>query len=387
MNLARTASRLATWIALSSLALALTAGAARAEATDPLSYADTMAVLTWVASHVASSRQPFCYRQSENRDAGVPPEKGACPSGREKDGVLCYKPCKSGFRGVGPVCWEECSASRTPCAAGCAQSGTKCASSVGMMILTPVLVVASIAALVLTAGAGDVAIDATEDAVRAGTMAGEKVATSAAAKGGAAAADKLAADLVEQATGDVVEESIPKARRGLRRGREARSDSGDHQGAQPREAREGHQAALEVVHGLHAPPGQLGTGQEGRDSGVQEPHGHGEALRQRARAHGRVGGYQGLALALLTDVWIRDAVDNFDKITTPTVVAVVKRQFAGHPEALQYIKEQYAKHYLYVLIADNVQNASNVVVSTVGALIRPACSAWSARSTSPSASS
>lgn len=32
----------------------------------------------------------------------------ACWGGAEKNGALCYKKCKQGFNGVGPVCWERC---------------------------------------------------------------------------------------------------------------------------------------------------------------------------------------------------------------------------------------------------------------------------------------
>lgn len=46
-----------------------------------------------------------CNKKSEGRSAGVPIH--ACPEGAEKEGALCYPQCKSGFKGVGPVCWEQ----------------------------------------------------------------------------------------------------------------------------------------------------------------------------------------------------------------------------------------------------------------------------------------
>jgi hypothetical protein len=48
-----------------------------------------------------------CTKQSQGRTAGVPVH--ACPAGTEKDetGLLCYPPCPDGYKGVGPVCWEE----------------------------------------------------------------------------------------------------------------------------------------------------------------------------------------------------------------------------------------------------------------------------------------
>jgi hypothetical protein len=46
-----------------------------------------------------------CTKQSYGRTAGVPLH--ACPEGHERDAALCYPVCKPGFKGVGPVCWEE----------------------------------------------------------------------------------------------------------------------------------------------------------------------------------------------------------------------------------------------------------------------------------------
>jgi hypothetical protein len=46
-----------------------------------------------------------CTKQSYGRTAGVPLH--ACSEGYERDGALCYPQCKAGFKGVGPVCWEE----------------------------------------------------------------------------------------------------------------------------------------------------------------------------------------------------------------------------------------------------------------------------------------
>ena len=33
-----------------------------------------------------------------------------CDDAEEEDAALCYEPCKDGFYGVGPVCWETCPA-------------------------------------------------------------------------------------------------------------------------------------------------------------------------------------------------------------------------------------------------------------------------------------
>jgi hypothetical protein len=46
-----------------------------------------------------------CSKKSQGRTAGVPLH--ACPPDKDKDGALCYPKCKDGFKGIGPVCWEE----------------------------------------------------------------------------------------------------------------------------------------------------------------------------------------------------------------------------------------------------------------------------------------
>lgn len=38
-------------------------------------------------------------------DTGTIP--GTCPPGYENDGGLCYPSCRGGFRGVGPMCWQD----------------------------------------------------------------------------------------------------------------------------------------------------------------------------------------------------------------------------------------------------------------------------------------
>ena len=40
---------------------------------------------------------------SYGRGVGKIPKE--CPEGKSKQSGLCYKPCKKGWKGVGPVCW------------------------------------------------------------------------------------------------------------------------------------------------------------------------------------------------------------------------------------------------------------------------------------------
>ncbi len=51
--------------------------------------------------------EPYCSRRTYNRGVGRPIH--TCPDhAPEQDGLLCYSPCRHGYNGVGPVCWEKC---------------------------------------------------------------------------------------------------------------------------------------------------------------------------------------------------------------------------------------------------------------------------------------
>ncbi len=50
--------------------------------------------------------EKFCWMESYGRGAGTIPN--VCASGEELRDGLCYKPCESGYTGVGPVCWQHC---------------------------------------------------------------------------------------------------------------------------------------------------------------------------------------------------------------------------------------------------------------------------------------
>ena len=70
------------------------------------------------------------------------PVTGVCGSGQEKDAGLCYKNCKAGYDGVGPVCWADKPKGWVNCGMGAAKDSKTCASitfgqvaSVGEMAL------------------------------------------------------------------------------------------------------------------------------------------------------------------------------------------------------------------------------------------------------------
>ena len=58
------------------------------------------------------------------------PQPGICGSGEQRDAGLCYANCRTGFNGVGPVCWAEKPAGWVDCGMGAAKDSTTCASTV-----------------------------------------------------------------------------------------------------------------------------------------------------------------------------------------------------------------------------------------------------------------
>lgn len=51
-----------------------------------------------------NTQDKFCWKSSYGRGVGIIPKD--CGKDKEYDAGLCYKPCKSGYKGVGPVCWD-----------------------------------------------------------------------------------------------------------------------------------------------------------------------------------------------------------------------------------------------------------------------------------------
>ena len=86
--------------------LAFAVPAASAETAPPLNASDTTLVINWIARQVSDSRQDYCYRQTYGRGVGAP--LSTCLENEDKNGLLCYPKCRAGFHGVGPVCWEGC---------------------------------------------------------------------------------------------------------------------------------------------------------------------------------------------------------------------------------------------------------------------------------------
>ncbi len=63
--------------------------------------------VTRILREIFQTYEPYCARHTYNRGVGRPLH--ACPDhAPEQDGLLCYPPCRDGYNGVGPVCWEKC---------------------------------------------------------------------------------------------------------------------------------------------------------------------------------------------------------------------------------------------------------------------------------------
>ncbi|WP_425420440.1 discoidin domain-containing protein [Phaeodactylibacter xiamenensis] len=100
-----------------------------------------------------------CAKPSYGRGVGIIPT--ICEDGKENNAGLCYKLCRDGFKGVGPVCWEvTCpyvnGTEWTDCGAGCAQSTNTCATAIIDMTVSPLVAVLSIAGMTVSGGGSGV---------------------------------------------------------------------------------------------------------------------------------------------------------------------------------------------------------------------------------------
>lgn len=98
-----------------------------------------------------------------------------CAANEEQSGALCYPSCGSGYHGVGPVCWQNCSADKVDCGVGCARDKSSCASSTVDMVISPLMLAANI----LTLG-GSSEIEAAQAELKAAAKAGDTAAAKAA---------------------------------------------------------------------------------------------------------------------------------------------------------------------------------------------------------------
>ena len=64
-----------------------------------------------------------CWKQTYGNSAGKP--LLYCNENEDKNGLLCYPKCMSGYQGVGPVCWSICPSGYLDTGAFCSPKGSK----------------------------------------------------------------------------------------------------------------------------------------------------------------------------------------------------------------------------------------------------------------------
>lgn len=77
------------------------------------------------------------------------PLNAACPNGTENNAGLCYPVCRSGYSGLGPVCWAGPPKGWVECGMGAAKDTFTCTAVIGGQVVSVLSLVANIA----TAGA------------------------------------------------------------------------------------------------------------------------------------------------------------------------------------------------------------------------------------------
>jgi hypothetical protein len=92
---------------------------------------------------------------------------GAGCGNKQKDAGLCYNSCRSGYNGVGPVCWGQVPKGWVACGMGAAKDKATCAS----IVFGQVSSVGTLALTVATLGGSSAATSAATSAEKAGKLA------------------------------------------------------------------------------------------------------------------------------------------------------------------------------------------------------------------------
>lgn len=78
----------------------------------------SLALTLLLANHAAAqSSTGYCWKDTYTRGVGTIPVD--CSANEERQGLLCYPKCPSGYSGAGPVCWQTCPAGFTDNGAFC----------------------------------------------------------------------------------------------------------------------------------------------------------------------------------------------------------------------------------------------------------------------------
>ena len=75
------------------------------------------------------------------------PKVGLCKPDQEINAGLCYKNCKSGYKGVGPVCWAATPDGMVGCGMGAAKNKFTCGTVIGDQVVGPLTMVWTVATL------------------------------------------------------------------------------------------------------------------------------------------------------------------------------------------------------------------------------------------------
>ena len=59
-----------------------------------------------------------------------------CPPDKEYDAGLCYKSCRAGYKGAGPVCWGQAPRGWVECGMGAAANELVCAMTTGSQVMS-----------------------------------------------------------------------------------------------------------------------------------------------------------------------------------------------------------------------------------------------------------
>lgn len=91
-----------------------------------------------------------CAKESYGRGVG---EVLSCKPDQEMSGLLCYPPCHAGYRGNGPVCWQQCPTGKQECGGAlCVDSADACSDFAKSTATNAVTLAVAIAATVLSGG-------------------------------------------------------------------------------------------------------------------------------------------------------------------------------------------------------------------------------------------
>lgn len=121
------------------------------------------------------------FKGSYGRGAGTVPT--SCAEDEEYDAGLCYTKCKSGYYGVGPVCWRRCQGEASvDCGAACATNPGTCASNIFGLFKSLFDVFLNISETILTFGSAHIIKTSIELSVKATFTVAQKLAKEGASK-------------------------------------------------------------------------------------------------------------------------------------------------------------------------------------------------------------